>query len=277
MVRFLKIKDLEINASSAYLINAETGRVLYEKNSDLPLPTASMSKMMTELLVLEAIDKQIINWDTSVSISDYVYAISSQPGFASVHLEQDKVYTVKDLFDAMAIHSANGAAIALAEAVATSEKDFVMKMNEKAEQLGLAKSQFVNSTGLDNEHLGKYFSVGTFEDTNTMSAKDIATLAQYLINKYPELLEVISQNQYIKNDQYYHNTNWMLPGVTAYGLAYQGVDGLKTGFTDLAGYCFAGTVEEDGVRLISVVMGTSSKTERFEETEKLYDAAFELY
>ncbi len=115
------------------------------------------------------------------------------------------------------------------------------------------------------------------EDTNTMSAEDLAKLAGHLISEYPGLLETIDQSQYIKDDLYYHNTNWMLPSITAYGLAYEGVDGLKTGYTDLAGYCFTGTVEKDGVRLISVVMGTSSETERFEQTAKLYDASFDLY
>ncbi|WP_058306110.1 D-alanyl-D-alanine carboxypeptidase family protein [Gracilibacillus massiliensis] len=275
--RFLRIKNIELDASSVFLINANTGQVLFEKNSDESLPTASMSKMMTELLVLEAIEEKSLAWDTTVLISDYAYAISSQPGFASVHLEKGNSYTVKELFEAMAIHSANGAAIALAEAVATTEKQFVKQMNQKAEELKLENSRFVNSTGLDNADLGKYFSVGEFEETNTMSAQDLAKLANYLITEYPELLETINEKQYVRNNTTYPNTNWMLPTVTAYGLAYEGVDGLKTGYTDLAGYGFTGTVEQNGIRLISVVMGTSSKTERFEETEKLYDASFELY
>ncbi|SHN27694.1 D-alanyl-D-alanine carboxypeptidase family protein [Gracilibacillus kekensis] len=275
--RFLRIKHIELDASSVFLMNANTGQVLFEKNSDTSLPTASMSKMMTELLVLEAIDEQHLSWDTNVSISDYAYAISSQPGFASVQLEKGNSYTVKALFEAMAVHSANGAAIALAEAVATTEEKFVKQMNQKAEDLDLKDSRFVNSSGLDNAHLGKYYSVGEFEDTNTMSAQDLAKLAEHLITEYPELLGTINEKQYVRNNKSYPNTNWMLPNVSAYGLAYEGVDGLKTGYTDQAGYGFTGTVERNGIRLISVVMGTSSKMERFEETEKLYDASFELY
>src|SRR5699024_7772434 len=131
--------------------------------------------------------------------------------------------------------------------------------------------EFVNSTGLDNNHLGDYFSVGRVDDTNTMSANDLAILAEYLINHYPALLDITSQPQYVGNNKQYLNTNWMLSGE----VAFDGVDGLKTGYTDLAGYCFTGTVEQDGERLISVVMGTDSELERFRETEKLYEKAFE--
>lgn len=268
--RIWKITDIDLTASSVILIDAETGKVIYQDNSDLSLPTASMSKMMSELIVLEAIEAGELNWETDVTISDYAYAISHHPGYASVHLVQDQTYTVDELFQAMAIHSANGATIALAEAVSGSEALFVQQMNQRANELGLEASIFVNSTGLDNRHLGEFFSVGTIDDTNKMSAQDLATLARYLINHHPSLLAITSQPQYLANNREYINTNLML----ADHVPYLGVDGLKTGYTNLAGYGFTGTVEQNGVRLVSVVMGTDSIMQRFIETEKLYEQAF---
>ncbi len=269
--RFWKLTDIELEASSVILIDAETGHVIYQDNSEISLPTASMAKMMSELVVLEAIEASQLNWDSPVSISDYAYYISHHPGYASVDLDQDKTYSVKELFNAMAIHSANGATIALAEAVSGSETLFVQQMNRRAEELGLSASKFVNSTGLNNEHLGQFFSVGSIDDTNHMSAKDLATLARHLINHHPALLEITSQPEYLANEKEYMNTNLMLSDY----IPYQGVDGLKTGYTDLAGYGFTGTVEQNGVRFISVVMGTDSFMQRFIETEKLYQHAYE--
>ncbi|UOQ84519.1 D-alanyl-D-alanine carboxypeptidase family protein [Gracilibacillus salinarum] len=275
--RFIYLDQLSIDASSVILLNAETGHIIFEKNSHMSLPTASMSKMMTELLVLEAIDEQQINWNTPIKISEYASYISGQPGFASVHLQEGQVYTVKQLFDAMAIHSANGAAIALAEAVSGSEQSFVKEMNTRAEQLDLSDTSFVNSTGLSNTDLDAYFSVGTANDTNRMSAADVAMLAQYLITTYPDILQVVNQSELLFENQVFTNTNWLLPETTDPVTDYQGVDGLKTGYTEEAGYCFTGTVEQQGVRLISVVMGTSSIESRFIETEKLYQQAFAQY
>ncbi|SFM33608.1 D-alanyl-D-alanine carboxypeptidase (penicillin-binding protein 5/6) [Gracilibacillus orientalis] len=269
--RFWNITDIDLDASSVILINADSGHVIYEKNSDVPLPTASMSKMMTELLVLKEINSGELDWDSEIVISDYAYDISHHPGYASVDLSKDRHYTVEELFQAMAIHSANGATIALAEAVSGSEELFVQQMNKQAQQLQLKDTQFVNTTGLDNLDLGDYYSVGSINDTNTMSAQDLAKLAEHLITTYPELLEISNQPAYVLNGQKHENTNWMLEG----DLAFNGVDGLKTGYTSLAGYCFTGTIQKDGVRLISVVMGTSSEVERFIETETLYKKAFE--
>ncbi|GAB2534737.1 D-alanyl-D-alanine carboxypeptidase family protein [Gracilibacillus alcaliphilus] len=270
--RFWVISDIELEAETALLIDAESGHILYESNSDQAVPTASMSKMMTELLVLEAIEAGQINWEDEVTVSDYALAISNHPGFASVGLREDETYTVRELFAAMAIHSANGATIALAETVSGSEKEFVQAMNQKAAELGLEQSSFVNSSGLDNHLLGEYYSTGSADDTNTMSANDLASLAVYLLQQFPEVLEVMKQADYIKGDQSYPNTNRMLQGE----LAYNGVGGLKTGYTDIAGYCFTGTVERDGIQLISVVTGTSSEMQRFADTAALYDEAFAL-
>src|SRR5690625_5032094 len=171
------LNNVEINAESAILINAENGDILYEKNIDEQLPIASMSKMMTELIVLDAIDEGIIAWDDTVSISDYPFTISKIPGLSSIPLDQNERYTIHDLFMAMAIQSANEASIALAEATYGSEEEFVVNMNKKAEQLDLTQSRFVNTTGLSNEDIEGFYSTGERNDSNEMSAKDVATLS----------------------------------------------------------------------------------------------------
>lgn len=270
--RFWRLTDIDLEANSVMLIEAETGFVIYQSNSDISLPAASMSKLMSELIILEKIEAGELDWDTEVLISDYAYYISHHPGYASAHLDQDRSYTVRELFQSMAISSANGATIALAEIASGSEDLFVRQMNQRAVELGLNASTFVNSTGLDNEHLGQFFSVGTIDDTNKMSAQDLTTLARHLINHHPTLLEITSQPQYVANDREYLNTNLMLTDF----VPYQGVDGLKTGYTGQAGYGFTGTVKQGDIRLISVVMGTESIIQRFIETKKLYEQAFEL-
>lgn len=269
------LTDLQVEAKAAILIDADTGYILYESNMEQSFPVASMSKIMTELLVLEEIQQGKLEWGQSVPLSAYAHAISTSPGLASVYLDKNQTYTIKDLFDAMAIHSANDAAIALAELVAGSEKDFVIMMNEKAKQMSLANSHFVNSSGLNNRDLGDYFSTGSKDESNQMSAKDLAMLARGLIDQYPEILPIISRASFTLGKNQYANTNQMLPEMNNPDVMFEGVDGLKTGFTDEAGYCFVGTVKRKDTRLISVVMGTDSIEARFLETKRLYDAAFQ--
>ncbi len=273
------LPNLGLQAEAAILIHAEDGDILYDKNIDQSLPIASMSKIMSELLLLEAIEKGQIDWEDTVPISDYAYTISNHPGFASVLLEQNRDYTVRELFHAMAIRSANGATIALAEAVSGTEQDFVVLMNDKARQLGLEDTYIVNSTGLSNNDLGDFHSTGSPHDSNTMSASDLSKLAMYVIDQFPELLDIAKEPEFHFKGETYTNSNWMLPEskgdyleTMAEDVHFDGVDGLKTGFTDVAGYCFTGTVTIDGERFISVVMGTANMGDRFLETKILYDA-----
>src|SRR5699024_2963150 len=135
---------LDINAESAILVDADTGKILYAKNPDMVLPPASMTEMMTEYLVWEAIEDGSISWDTETKISDYAYSISSDEDFSGVGLYQDEKYTVRSLYEAMAINSDNATTIALAELIAGSEGEFVKLMNEKAEEMGLSDYEFVN-------------------------------------------------------------------------------------------------------------------------------------
>lgn len=269
--------SLDLNAESAILVDAETGKVLYAKNPDVALPPASMTKMMTEYLVLEAIEEGTIDWDTTTQISDYAYRISANALFSGVGLRQNVDYSVKDLYNAMAVFSDNATTIALAELIAGSESEFVKMMNEKAEELGLSEYKFVNSTGLDNDTLGDDAPEGTDPNaSNLLSARSSAQLAYHLVNDFPHALEISSQTEVEFDGHTVENLNWMLPHEATFlqQFHYEGMDGLKTGNTDLAGYTFTGTAERDGKRLITVVMKTDSKEERFRETAKLLDYGF---
>lgn len=273
------LTDLDIQSDAAMLMNAATGEILFDRNINQSRAVASMSKIMSELLILEAIEQASLTWDEIVPISDYALLISNYPGYASVKLQQDKDYTVRELFNAMAIRSANGATIALAEALAGTEKEFVNLMNKKANQLGLDQSNFVNSTGLTNVDLHNHHSVGNINDSNMMSARDLGILAKNILNQFPELIEITKLKELSFLDQSYQNSNWMLPGMQVdwinEDVTFQGVDGLKTGFTSEAGYGFTGTVQIKDRRFISVIIGTEEIGDRFLETKILYEAILE--
>nr|WP_230458986.1 serine hydrolase [Terrilactibacillus tamarindi] len=275
---------LNVNAKSAILIDANTGQILYEKNADKVLPPASMTKMMTEYLVMKALHSGKLTWNTKVSISDYVYKVSQNREYSNVPLRKDYQYTVKELYEAMAIYSANGATIALAEKIGGSEKNFVNLMNKTARQIGMEHAKYINSSGLENVDLGDDAPVGGPNDSNLLSPKDLAKLAYRIVTDYPEALKISSTP--IKDfkagvDQPINMVNWnyMLPGFgqNMNQYKYQGVDGLKTGHTDLAGYCFTGTVNQNGHRLINVVFGTKSDGARFIETKKLFDYGYQQF
>lgn len=276
--------DLNLKAKSAILVNVNTGQIIYNKNAGVSLPPASMSKMMTEYLVEKAIHSGKLNWNSKVNISDYAYTISQNRQDSNVPLRKDYQYTVKELYDAMAIYSANGATIALAEKLGGSEKNFVHIMNQSAKKLGMQDAKFVNSTGLNNSDLGKFASVGGPNADNLMSAKSLAKLAYHIVKDYPSALNVtkIPLKNFtagVTTPIQMVNWNWMLPGFgqNMHQYTYPGVDGLKTGHTDTAGYCFTGTVKHNGVRFISVVMGTNSIGARFEVTRQLYDYGFNQF
>jgi len=264
--------ELGLSAEAAILIDAETGQILYEKNADKLLGVASMSKMMTEYLVLEAIDKGKISWDQKVTIDEYVHKLSAAPGLSNIGLTQGETYTVKELYEAMAIFSGNAATVALAQLVGGTEKNFVKLMNEKANELGLKDYNFVNSSGLNNSSLLGEYPAGNEDDENLMSARATAKLSYQLLKDYPEVLDYAKVPRLkFRDGRTYDNFNWMLPGLI---YEYEGVDGLKTGSTEFAGACFTATAEKNGQRYISVVMKTDSKNSRFTETKKVLDYAF---
>lgn len=270
------VDPLRLRVEAALLVDGNSGKILYEKNSNQPLALASMTKMLTEYLILEQIKENKFSWEDTTRISDYAYKISQNLSLSNVPLRPDQPYSVRELYEAMAIYSANGATIALAELAAGTETEFVRLMNEKAKIFGLKNYRFVNSTGLNNKDLLGLHPAGEANEENTASAADTALVAFRLISDFPEALTISSIPRKtfragtidaIKMD----NWNWMLPDLV---YAYEGMDGLKTGSTNLAGYCFTGTAKRDGLRLISVIMKSDSYATRFQETKKLLDYGF---
>lgn len=275
--------DLGLNVGAAILIDADSGKILYEQNADTPLGIASMTKMMTEYILLDAIKAGTVTWDQEYRVNEYTYKLSQNRALSNVPLRADGTYTIRELYEAMVIYSANAATVAIAETVAGTETEFLKLMNKKAEEIGLEGYKFVNTTGLNNSSLMGMHPVGTGEeDENVMPARAVAKLAYHLLKDYPEVLETASIPKKIfreGTDDAIHMANWnfMLPGLV---YEYEGVDGLKTGTTELAGFCFTGTAERNGTRLIAVVMnavdsnGVGSYKARFDATAKLFDYGF---
>ncbi|WEG11448.1 D-alanyl-D-alanine carboxypeptidase [Pullulanibacillus sp. KACC 23026] len=245
------------NVSSAILIEQDTGKVLLEKNAEKELPPASMTKIMTLLLIFKALDHHDISLTDKVRISEHAASM----GGSQVYLEPGEEMTVNDLLKAIAIGSANDASMAMAEYIAGSEQEFVKKMNEEVKTLGLKHTHFNNPTGLpENDHYS--------------TASDMAKMAQALL-QYPDVLKYTSlYESYLRentdNKFWLVNTNKLLK-------AYPGVDGLKTGFTNEAKYCLTATAKRDGMRVIAVVMGAPTSKERNREITQLFDYAFANY
>ncbi|MBD8016788.1 serine hydrolase [Planococcus wigleyi] len=276
-------ESLHIMAEAAILVDAESGKILYEKNAGKPLGVASMTKMMTEYLLFEAIEDGRIKWEQEYQVTDYAYQISQDMRLSNVPFRQDGSYTIKELYEAMAIFSANAATIGIAETIAGTESEFVRLMNDKAEEMGLEETTFVNSTGLSNSSLMDMHPEGTKKtDENMMPARSVAKLTKILLNDYPEVLNttkvpVMMFREGTADETRMQNWNSMLPGLI---YEYEGMDGLKTGSTDFAGYSFAGTAKREDTRLIAVVMGAvdnegaGSYKARFDATRALMDFGF---
>ncbi|WP_285852055.1 serine hydrolase [Sporosarcina luteola] len=277
---------LGIHVDGAILIDADSGKILYEENADTPLGIASMSKMMTEYILFEAIKEGKISWDQEYKVTDYTYAVSQDRRLSNVPLRRDGTYTIHELYEALAIYSANAATIAIAETIAGTETEFLKLMDAKAKELGLVDFKFVNSTGLNNEYLQGMHPQGTgANDENVMPAKSVARLAFHLMKDYPEVLDTTKINSKIFREGTsdaikMDNWNFMLPGFV---YEYEGVDGLKTGTTDFAGHCFTGTAKRGDKRVIAVVMkavdskGVGSYKARFDATRALFDYGFSQF
>ncbi|MCF6095255.1 D-alanyl-D-alanine carboxypeptidase [Microaerobacter geothermalis] len=266
--------QLNLNVKSAILIDAKTGKILYKKNENLPLPPASMTKMMTEYLVMESLSKGKITWDDPVTTSDYGFFIASKKDSSGVFLNLGEKRTVRELYEAMAIYSANDATVMLAEYIAGTEENFVRMMNEKAKEFGMDNTHFLTSTGFPVDELGDFKP--NIEGKHYMSAKDAAILARRLITDYPEVLSISSiPRKWFREGEREAidmiNWNWLLPGLK---YTYEGADGLKTGYTAEAGYNFTATAQRGGLRLISVITGAETIDTRFEETKKLLNYGF---
>lgn len=251
--------DLTPSAAGAILIDVQTGQILYEKDSLKKLYPASMTKMMSLLLVIEAIHSGQLDWTSEVSAS----AHAASMGGSQIYLEEGEVMTVEDLYKASAVASANDAIVALAEKTAGSEQQFVAMMNDKAQQLGLQNTHFVNATGLH-------------DDDHYSCARDMAVIGQTLIQQgQQDILRYTSTyDDYIRADTdnrfWLVNTNKMIR-------TYPGMDGLKTGYTTQSMYCITVTAQRDGLRLLAVVMDEPTRDVRNQEAAALLDYGFSNY
>ncbi|NGZ78194.1 D-alanyl-D-alanine carboxypeptidase family protein [Saccharibacillus alkalitolerans] len=272
------VESLNLAVKSAVLLEPTTGEVILSLNADTALPPASMTKMMTEYIVAEQVKQGKMSWDDIVTVGKNAAA---QVG-SRVFLAEGDQHSVKDLYIAMAIGSANDATVALAETVAPTEQEFVKLMNSEAKRMGMKTAHFANSTGLDIADMPADSRPSDGKET-VMSAMDAAILAKYIVTDHPDFNEFTTLQSYqfregaggrIENLDWMLEANASVPNFKAY--AYEGLDGLKTGHTNAAGNNFTGTAVRDGMRLISVVMGTdvNNQGSRFVETRKVLDYGF---
>lgn len=249
-----------LKAKSSVLMVGNTGRMIIENDSHKKLPIASVTKIMSMLLIMEAIDSGRLSFEDQVTASEHACSM----GGSQVWLEPGEVFTVQEMLQAVAIASANDCTVALAEKIAGSEEAFVAMMNEKAKELGMNDTNFLDCTGLTDT--GHY-----------SSAHDVALMSRELLMKHPKISEF--------------STTWManfregVPGKKPVGLNntnkliryYEGADGLKTGFTNAAGFCLSAAAKRDGLQLIAVVLGEPDSNTRFAEARKLLDYGFANY
>ncbi len=251
--------DMQVPGKSALLMDMATGTVLYEQNPHEKLAPASVTKVMTMLLIMEAIDSGKIKWEDIVTTSESAAA----KGGSQIYLKVGETMTVSDMVKSIAVSSANDCACAMAEHIAGSEAAFVERMNQRAKELGMNDTNFVNCTGLDDAENAK---------EHLTSAYDIAIMSRELMRNHPDIQKF--------------TTIWMdtVRG-GAFGLSntnklvrfYRGATGLKTGFTSGAGYCLSATAERDGLGLIAVVMGAETSQERFAACKSMLDYGFANY
>ena len=249
--------SLGISAKSVVLMEASTGEIIYQRNANEKLHPASMTKMMSMLLIMEAIEKGNIKWNDMVTASEN----ASSMGGSQILLETGEKMSVDDLFKGIAIASGNDAVVALAEKVAGTEESFVKMMNDKAKELGLKNTNFKNPHGLDaTDHYS--------------SAYDMAMIGKELV-KHEKVLDYSSIYEYYLRDGTDRKT-WLV-NTNKLVRFYDGVDGLKTGYTKEAGYCLTATALKNGMRIIAVVMGEPDSKTRNKEVTELLDYAYAQY
>ena len=248
--------ELEVAGKSALLMDAATGTVLYEKNAHEKLAPASVTKIMTLLLIMEAIDSGKIKWEDTVTASEAAAA----KGGSQSYLKVGETMSVTDMVKSIAVSSANDCACAMAEHLAGSEGAFVGLMNEKAKSLGMNDTNFVNCTGLDDD---------PDAENHRTSAWDIALMSRELLTKHPDIKRFTTiWMDTVRNGEFgLSNTNKLVR-------FYSGATGLKTGFTSGAGYCLSATAEREGMELIAVVMGAETSQIRTTACKQLLDYGF---
>ena len=249
------IQEFDVPCAAAILIDEDSGTVLYEKNADEQRPIASITKVMTLLLTFQALEEGKISLEDYVPVSEHAYSM----GGSQIWLEPGEQMTLNDMLKAICVSSANDAAVAVAEYVGGSEPVFVQMMNEKAAELGMTATHFENACGLDQEgHLS--------------SARDVAIMSREMLLNHTEVRDYCSIWTDTLRDGATQlvNTNKLLK-------SYNGITGLKTGTTSKAGVCIAASAERNSLRLIAVVLGSASGTERFQAATALLDYGFANY
>ena len=248
-----------VEAKSAVLMEIATGKILCEQDAHIPLPPASVTKVMTMLLIMEAIDSERIHWEDMVTVSDTAAA----KGGSQVFLKVGETMSVQDMVKSIAVSSANDCACAMAEHLEGSEQAFVDKMNQKAQSLGMKDTHFVNCTGLDDAPEAK---------EHLTSAYDIALMSRELLYKHPDIKKYTTiWMDTIRNGAFgLSNTNKMVR-------FYKGCTGLKTGFTSAAGYCLSASAKRDNMELAAVVMGCETPQKRLNACKQLLDYGFSSY
>ena len=252
----------QVEAKSAFLLDMATGTVLGQQNPDEPLAPASVTKVMTMLLIMEAIDSGAISWGDTGTTSEAAAAM----GGCEVFLKVGETMSVSDMVKSIAVSSANDCACAMAEHIAGSEAAFVDRMNVRAQELGMEHTHFVNCTGLDDSPEAA---------SHRTTARDIAIMSRELVKNHPDILKYTTIWMDTIRDGAFglSNTNKMVR-------FYPGATGLKTGFTSGAGYCLSATAQREGLHLIAVVMGSETSAKRFAACKQLLDygfASFALY
>jgi D-alanyl-D-alanine carboxypeptidase (penicillin-binding protein 5/6) len=245
----------EIAASSYILMDARTGKVIAEQNADVQLPPASLTKIMTAYIAEVEIDNGNMSLDDEVHISEKAWRTQGSKMFVDL----DSKVRVEDILRGIIIQSGNDASVAMAEHLAGSEEAFADMMNQHAQRLGMSNSHFMNSSGLDTE-----------EAYNIMSARDLAILARATIVEHPTHYSIYAEREFTYNGINQPNRNTLL-------FRDRNIDGMKTGWTTAAGYCLVASGERDGMRLISVVMGTASEDARAAESQKLMTYGFRYF
>ncbi|BAS29414.1 D-alanyl-D-alanine carboxypeptidase family protein [Limnochorda pilosa] len=252
-------QSFEVAAPAAILVEADTGQVLYEKNPDKETPPASLAKIMTLLLVMEALDSGRVSLDEPVVTSEYAAGM----GGSQVFLAPGETHTLAEMIEAVAVASGNDAAVALAEHLFGTEAAFVEQMNLRAQELGLSGTYFADATGLP---------VPQEKRPGMTTPRDVASMTRALL-AHPKVLEWTSVRQKVFRQQprfVLYNTNTLLG-------SYPGLDGMKTGHTAEAGYHLAATAEQDGIRLVAVVMGTRSESDRNQQITQLLNYGFRAF
>ena len=249
----VKAEDLELGAQHAIAIDGTTGKILYEKNSEEKKEVGGISNLLTTYLVYEAIQQGKLSLNDDVDISDKAYQLTAVEGISNVPMEARK-YKVKDLLTALLVSNANSAAIALAEKVAGSEEKFILLMQAKLKKWGIKDATIVNASGLDQSLIddNKESKKNT---ENKLSAYDVAVIAKHLLEDYPEVTKITSLSHAEFAGIQLESSNYMLENMPNYRA---GVDGLKTGNSEKGGISFVASTNQNGIRMITVVIGVEA-------------------